>query len=247
MAEITTALQLPFIFEEEKLLHDLSLTVHYTWKAHFNRVNYRGDWKVVPLYAEGGNEDHIFAHVTVNNMLPTGLLRKCTYFQEVINTFKCDVISARLLNLGAGAEIKPHTDHNLGYEDNQFRLHIPITTNEGVQFLLDGKQLPMRVGQCWYTNVNYIHSVKNTGTTDRIHLVLDLARNDWTDELFFSLAPQASFQKQEEVLSAEVLKQMIQELSSRNEPNKEHWIAEFEQQLKERNDSTKQIRSKRSV
>jgi hypothetical protein len=37
----------------------------------------------------------------------------------------------------------------------------------------------MKEGECWYLNFNLPHRVKNSGTADRIHLVIDCVVNDW--------------------------------------------------------------------
>ena len=145
----------------------------------------------------------------------TPLMKECAYFREVLNYFQFPVLSVRLLKLEAAAEIKPHTDHELGYEDGQFRLHIPIVTNPDIEFILDGERLTMLPGECWYTNVNLLHSVANRGTADRVHLVIDGVRNAWTDELFFAQAPESSFEaSREEDLDEETMIRMLEELKN---------------------------------
>lgn len=218
--KITKYLKLPFSFDENKLVHDLSLIFQNKWIPHFNTSGYDGDWKVIPLYAKNGNEEHIFALSTDDSLVvETPILKNCNYFKVVIESFKFPILSARLLKLGVGAEIKPHRDYNLGYEDNCFRLHIPITTNENVSFVLDSDRLIMLPGECWYTNVNYIHSVSNNGESDRVHLVIDGERNTWSDALFFSLAPKESFFPiKEEKYDPETLKRIIEELKHSDLP-----------------------------
>ncbi|MEP1489153.1 MAG: aspartyl/asparaginyl beta-hydroxylase domain-containing protein [Algibacter sp.] len=229
MQKNTTYLKLPFQFNKEKLVHDLSLILDGNWISHFNTTGYNGDWKVISLYAPNGVESNIFALSTLNSIISeTSILKKCQYFKEVIDSFKCPILTARILRLGVGAEIKPHRDHELGYEDGNFRLHIPIVTNSHVQFILDGTELTMLPGECWYTNVNYVHSVKNTGESDRVHLVIDGKRNEWSDLLFFSLAPAESFQPiLEENNSPETIKRIIEELKRSNEPISKQLINEL--------------------
>ncbi|MEP5339609.1 MAG: aspartyl/asparaginyl beta-hydroxylase domain-containing protein [Algibacter sp.] len=229
MQKNTTYLKLPFQFNKEKLVHDLSLILDGNWISHFNTTGYNGDWKVISLYAPNGVESNIFALSTLNSIISeTSTLKKCQYFKEVIDSFKCPILTARILRLGVGAEIKPHRDHELGYEDGNFRLHIPIVTNSHVQFILDGTELTMLPGECWYTNVNYVHSVKNTGESDRVHLVIDGKRNEWSDLLFFSLAPAESFQPiLEENNSPETIKRIIEELKQSNEPIAKQLINEL--------------------
>ena len=211
---ITKHLKFPFTYDEKALTHDLSLILQEKWIPHFNTAGYEGDWNVIPLYAKSGNESNIFAlSMDDSTVVETPIMNHCLYFKKVIASFKFPILSARLLKLGVGAAIKPHCDHDLGYEDNCFRLHIPIITNDNVNFILDGNQLKMLPGECWYTNVNYTHSVVNNGTTNRVHLVIDGERNAWSDDLFFSLAPKESFfPNKKETYDSETLKRIIEEL-----------------------------------
>lgn len=136
------------------------------------------------------------------------------------------------MKLEIGSVINPHKDHASGYEDGMFRLHIPVTTNSEVEFILNGEQLIMKEGECWYTNVNFEHSVANRGKQARIHLVIDGERNDWSDSLFFSLAPRDSFfPKEEERYSKETLVQMIDSLKLWNDPAYEPHIIQLQKQL----------------
>jgi len=209
-----SSLILPFLFNEKKLLKDLSALTNTKWIPHFNTFGYTGNWKALPLYASSGNASNIFALPNgISEIKETSILKKCPYFKEVIAVFKCDILSARILKLEAGAQIKPHKDHELGYEDGNFRIHIPIVTNKNVCFILDGNQLTMHPGECWYTNVNYTHSVSNNGTIDRVHLVIDGKRNTWSDNLFFSLAPKERFTSKPIISeSPETIKRMLEEL-----------------------------------
>lgn len=229
----TKYLQLPFKFNKEKLQEELASILDKKWIPHFNTGNYSGAWNVISLYAQDGNASNIFALADDNvPVRETEVLNTCPYLKSVIDTFKSPIISARILKLGAGAEIKAHRDHELGYEDGNFRLHVPIVTNADVQFVLDGDKLVMLPGECWYTNVNYIHSVKNAGDEDRIHLVIDCSRNEWSDQLFFSLAPKSSFKPiPEEKLSQETLTRMIEELKAQDSPAAQQLINDLSKKL----------------
>lgn len=132
------------------------------------------------------------------------------------------------MRLNAGAVIKPHKDHALGYEDGDFRLHIPIVTNPDVNFMLGGERIVMNEGTCWYINANEEHAVSNNGLTDRIHLVIDGKRNEWTDDIFFSLAPESSFQKVERKMSLKEQGLMIEELKRMNTPAADAIIAQYQ-------------------
>ncbi len=231
---VTKYLKFPILFDEQRLVSDLSRAMESQWIPHFNTGGYTGNWKAVSLYARNGNEQNIFAHVQDQSSISeTPLMKECAYFREVLDFFKFPILSVRLLRLEVGAEIKPHTDYELGYEDGQFRLHIPIVTNPDIEFILGGERLTMLPGECWYTNVNFVHSVANRGAVDRVHLVIDGMRNAWTDELFFSLAPESSFEvKREENLDMETIKRMLEELKANPGMVDHPLISELENQLK---------------
>jgi quercetin dioxygenase-like cupin family protein len=229
-----THLKLPLQFDAAKLNRDLLNASGDIWTAHFNTFGYEGSWSVIPLYAPNGDQTNIIAHHTDNKEIqPTPVLENCNYFGEVIQKFQCPVISARLMKLDAGAVIKPHRDHESGYEDGMFRIHVPVLTNPLVEFILDAEKLPMKQGECWYTNVNFEHSVANKGTEARVHLVIDYARNNWSDELFFSLAPKENFVPKEQEYTRETLVEMIRALESFNNPLYQVHIEEFKRKLME--------------
>lgn len=230
---ITTYLQLPFQFIEEKLVADLQLLLASDWIPHFNTSGYTGSWNSIALYAVDGDQQNIFAlNGDASKLEATPILHNCDYLKKVIATFKCPLLSVRLLKLSPGAFIKPHRDFELGYEDGNFRLHIPILTHSQVTFTLDGHQLEMLAGECWYTNVNFVHSVSNEGLTDRIHLVLDGQRNQWSDDLFFSLAPPESLlQRKQQNYDAETIKQMILELETQKSEGAQVLIQALKKQL----------------
>ncbi|MTB52176.1 aspartyl/asparaginyl beta-hydroxylase domain-containing protein [Lewinella sp. W8] len=187
----TPFLRLPYQFDVARMVSELDDLLRLDWKAHYNEECFSGSWRGISFLSPSGQ----FQDITLGNpnveepLKATELLDRCPYFASVLSTFKCTLTSARLLWLRPGAIIKEHSDGQMGYEDGNFRLHIPVKTNDGVEFVLAGEQLVMEPGSCWYTNVNHLHRVVNRGTTDRVHLVIDGLRNSWTDELFFSLAP----------------------------------------------------------
>lgn len=228
----TKYLQLPFYFDVEKLVPDLNIINQQEWSPMLYKHNYQGDWNSVALYAPDGDAQNTFAFNDSNNALkPTVFLEQCHYLKEVIHFFEAPILSARLLKLTVGSVIKPHEDHKMGYEDNNFRIHIPITTNEQVSFVLDDEKLTLLPGTCWYINANFTHSVSNLGTEDRVHLVIDLERNTWSDELFFSLAPKDSFQLPQET-SREMLQEIISQLEKIDSQASIDLIQQYRKQLK---------------
>jgi hypothetical protein len=179
--------------------------------------------------SQNGRSDAIYAVPNGNEKLvATEILDSCTYFKEILDGFLFDKTAVRLLQLAVGADIKPHSDNCLGYEDGSFRLHIPIITNSEVEFILDGTRLIMNEGECWYIDANFIHSVANRGLQDRIHLVIDGVRNEWTDALFYKEASQDQFIKPIPVISDEQKKLMIAELKRMDTPAANEMIKDLE-------------------
>ncbi len=229
---ITKHLKLPFHFEEENLKKDLETILAKEWLPQIYKMNYKGEWTSLALISKEGN-NNTFAYASANeNLKDTAILKKCPYFKQVLNHFKCPLISARLLKLCAHSEIKPHRDFKLGYEDNNFRIHIPIVTNNQIEFILGGEKLDMLPGECWYTNVNFVHSVTNKSSKDRVHLVIDGERNNWSDKLFFALATKDSFNLDNGLSSKDTTKRIIEELKNKNKPELQEFIKQLENDLK---------------
>ena len=203
----------PFTFDVVRLKSDLERVLSENWVNHYNQGAYSGNWTSVALLTAGGASTSINANPLEKlPVLETPIMQGCDYFREVVQYFQFEIITARLLCLEVGAEIKPHRDHCLGYEDGEFRLHIPIVTNPDVEFLLAGERIIMDEGSCWYINANEVHSVANRGTENRIHLVIDGIRNDWSDELFFSQATKEQFERPAKELSVDEKQRVIAEL-----------------------------------
>lgn len=217
MTQLVRTIKFPLVFNTQKLKNDIQKIITQKWVNHYNSNDYSGKWTSIALMSKGGDSSNINAFSnSTEEFIPTDALSQCDYLKEILNGFLFEKTAVRLLNLGPGAEIKPHTDYCLGYEDNMFRLHIPIVTNPNVEFILDGERIIMNEGECWYLNTNFLHSVKNGGETDRIHLVIDGIRNEWTDTLFFKEAPIDAFKKPTPVINADQKKLIIAELEKMN-------------------------------
>ena len=78
-------------------------------------------------------------------------------------------MAAKLLSRG---RIAPHFDAHATFRRSH-RIHVPITTNPRVRFMIDGKPFRMEVGQAYEINNQQTHSVINSGTEDRITFIFD--------------------------------------------------------------------------
>ena len=181
------SLKLPLQFQAARLQEDLNRIVAREFVPHFNTAYYEGDWSVVPFRSVGGRADQIYPDPTAKNAFAdTPLLARCPYIQRVLATFPCEQQAVRFLRLKAGSSIREHRDYQLGYEDGEVRLHIPVVTNPDVEFVVDGVRIDMKTGECWYHDFNLPHRVANRGTADRIHLVIDCVLNEWLRDLLRS-------------------------------------------------------------
>jgi hypothetical protein len=171
--------KLPLTFDPAFLQADLQQVAPDEWQAHFNSRYYEGDWSGVSLRALGGNAAQLYPDPTAKEFADTPLLARCANLREALAAFHCSMQSVRLLKVSPGSRILEHKDHNLSLDDGEIRLHVPITTNPEVEFFVDGEQVAMQAGECWYINFNLPHRVANLGATNRIHLVMDCVVNDW--------------------------------------------------------------------
>jgi len=177
--------KLPLRFDTERLKADLAGFQSDEWIPHFNTRYYEGDWSGIALRAVGGKAGQLYPDPTAtDDFADTPLLARCPYLQEVLAVFHCPLTSVRLLKLAARSSIREHKDFNLGFEDGEMRIHVPVVTNLDVAFFLAGEQVIMQEGEAWYLDLNLPHRVENHSDTDRVHLVIDCVVDDWARELF---------------------------------------------------------------
>lgn len=181
---MSAILKLDFDFDSSRLTNELTILEGKLWLDHYNRRDFEGGWDVLPLRSVGGRTDSIYFVPGNATYSDTSFLEECSYLRQVIEMFQCPRRAARLMRLRPGSVIKEHRDDGLGFFDGRIRLHIPVVTNPDVDFILNGARVVMNPGECWYLDFSLPHSVANRGSTDRVHLVLDLLRNDWIERVF---------------------------------------------------------------
>ncbi|HEX8154840.1 MAG TPA: aspartyl/asparaginyl beta-hydroxylase domain-containing protein [Thermoanaerobaculia bacterium] len=185
-----TALRLPMTFDADRLQADLAAIEGSGWRRHFNRGYFDGEWSGIPLRLETGHR-HPLAYLPPPDrgaFVDAPLLAECSYIPEVLGAFDCPLRLVRLLRLTPGSIIREHRDDDLSFEEGLARFHIPIATNDEVEFILGGEKLVLRPGECWYMNFDLPHSLANRGATDRVHLVVDVEVNAWVRDLFGNIA-----------------------------------------------------------
>lgn len=204
------AIKFDISYDVNKLEQELQIALNSNWINHFNTKDYEGDWKSISLRSASGATSDIYANYTNEPFKDTPLLEELPYIKSILADWKCEKETVRFLALYPGSEIKPHKDPGCSYDDGNFRLHIPILTNNEVDFIVENENHKLEPGTCWYMDFSKEHSVNNKGKTVRIHLVLDCLRNEWTDQLFNEHGYQASTPK----MSLEVVMQVITQLET---------------------------------
>jgi len=81
-------------------------------------------------------------------------------------------VRATLVLLKAGCSIAEHQDCNFSLTHSH-RIHLPIVTNDDVQFHVGSETIGLREGELYEINNRRTHSVDNNGPDDRVHLILD--------------------------------------------------------------------------
>ncbi|MEM6512945.1 MAG: aspartyl/asparaginyl beta-hydroxylase domain-containing protein [Pseudomonadota bacterium] len=82
------------------------------------------------------------------------------------------IIRAMAAKLTAGTTITPHTDAHPSFKYSH-RIHVPITTNRKVRFMIDGRPHRLEVGKAYEVNNQKRHGVINGGDEDRITFIFD--------------------------------------------------------------------------
>lgn len=186
--QVIKYIKLPFLFNAAVLQNETAALESEYWKMHYNKKHYSGNWSIIPLRALNGDPNLPYSvHHSAPGQIPyadTPLLQQCPYIQQILTGLPFEKTSVRLMKLDAGAVINPHCDQDMAYEQGEIRLHIPVSTNPQVAFYIEEERVNMQEGECWYLNLQLQHRVRNDGTTNRVHLVVDGLVNDWVHGVF---------------------------------------------------------------
>lgn len=172
--------RLPVCVDLPLLLRALSRIPAGAWQAHFNRSYYSGQWSGVALISASDALTELAPGQGVPTERPFWLADSA--WQQALSPLAVDICSARLLRLSPGSHIHEHRDYDLTGPDADRRLHIPLLSPEGVEFLVEGQCVPMSAGECWFLDLARPHSVDHRGEGERVHLVLDCRPTLWLDQ-----------------------------------------------------------------
>ena len=92
------------------------------------------------------------------------------------------IIRAMAAKLLSGGIIKPHRDKHPSFAAAH-RIHVPISANPRVRFMIDGRPHQLKVGHAYEVNNQQMHSVVNKGSEDRITFIFDYVPSSVLDEI----------------------------------------------------------------
>lgn len=159
-------LQLPVMFDAEKLAHEVSDFEAGAWRPH--PLGYEGN-DYLPLIAVNGNPQDESFH---GPMRPTPHLSGRPYLEQVLASLGAVLGRTRLMRLSGHAEVVEHVDVNYYWRD-RMRVHVPIITQPTVTFYCGDEHVHMGAGECWIFDTWRLHRVVNDESRARIHLVAD--------------------------------------------------------------------------
>jgi Aspartyl/Asparaginyl beta-hydroxylase len=182
------------------------LVNHYSAK-----YNDHDSWSALALRGYGGRSDVIVKPAEMPKawkmrnpekmgwqLKDTPARRELPQLEPIIEAVPGVKHRIRIMKLAPGGEIGRHSDaidRDAGATPGKLlRIHVPICTNSGVWFTswdVHGRprRVHMQEGEVWYLDTRKPHCVENSGTTDRLHLVMDVVASP---QLLERLDPRSS-------------------------------------------------------
>lgn len=158
-------IKLPIQFSAPTLLEEVRNLPANAWVPH--ATGFPGN-DAVRLVTPGGQATDQF----IGPMRPTEHLALCPYIMQVMGELGGVWGRSRLMGLGPGAEVPEHVDSHYHWRTH-LRIHVPVMTNDAVEFTCGGETVHMAAGECWLFDSFRWHEVHNRGPERRVHLVLD--------------------------------------------------------------------------
>ncbi|MEM9457154.1 MAG: aspartyl/asparaginyl beta-hydroxylase domain-containing protein [Myxococcota bacterium] len=153
-------------FDVEPLIADLALFDEEDWDDR--DYSQSGGQSGGQPDGESWNEVQLIADT------PHPKLAQCPALAQVLATFPGRPIDMLWSRLRPGAAVGLHRDISGGGAMGVARFHVPIITNPGVIFMIDGQWITMAPGEVWSLDTTYPHAVTNRGDTARVHLIVDV-------------------------------------------------------------------------
>lgn len=203
---LPVAVKLPRTYDVGQLVEALNQLsgLRPSKQRSYQKPTAHEDWGGISLHAIGGRwDDASPGGPSLVGFLETEAARRAPYFKQVLDSLECPKRSVRISVMGPKGRINPHADTDVAFDKGVVRLHIPITTNPGVEFFIDNQRVSFQPGELWFGDFRHEHHVFNGGDEPRVHIVADVCINDFVLKLFPEdyLARQPSILKYQERIS----------------------------------------------
>jgi hypothetical protein len=167
-------------FDAAALAADLA-AMDPTWWARHAGPYHDGGWEAISLWAPRGDRTEQTSRGGAFG--PTEAFARTPAVAAVLDHLGAPRNRVRFMRLNPGGHILPHADPLHTIAADLVRLHVPVATNPGVRFVVDGERVVMQPGELWHVDVRFTHEVENAGDAPRVHLVMDLHRTPALDAL----------------------------------------------------------------
>jgi uncharacterized protein (TIGR03032 family) len=159
-------IRLPLRADAERLAREIEALPARAWRPH--PQGFAGN-AAVALIAPDGDDTDDQLH---GAMAPTEWLALLPAVQEVLEALHAPIGRTRLMRIDAGAEAEAHVDLHPYWLD-RLRVHVPITSSPDVVFHCGDDSVRMATGDVWVFDTTRRHRVTNSGSSARVHLVID--------------------------------------------------------------------------
>lgn len=163
----TEFIRLPLRFDVNRLAEEVVVFGGHEWRDH--PTGYDGNSALILISRNGEQNDQF-----IGPMKPTPALDRCPYIKQVLASFQTVYGRSRLMRLAPYNEVPLHADINYHWK-HRVRIHVPIITDPGIQFICGKKSVHMAAGEAWIFDAWKQHTVINSTEVTRVHLVADTA------------------------------------------------------------------------
>jgi hypothetical protein len=126
-----------------------------------------------PVYKDADVNNEYF-----QNLLSKELDEIYKKIDEVVQEKDHVALRVQLVKLPARKNVLPHIDAGHIFRVTR-RIHLPIITNQNVDFFIELEKVPMEEGRLIEINNQAIHCVFNQSDLDRVHLIIDWGHKDY--------------------------------------------------------------------
>lgn len=173
--------RIDFPVDSQQLVRELQAVLAEFTPKRQSGLYHDGGWKAIGLVAFNGDSDE--DRKLPGRYLKTPVLKSAPYMEALIDSFPCEKVRVRLLQLRPGSRIYWHYDKEETFDQGNVRLHIPIITNPNVEFQVSHEDCRWLPGELWYGDFSFPHRLQNLGDAARVHMVLDMKVNEYVKGL----------------------------------------------------------------